>query len=648
MSAASLFNHMPISRKFILVLVMLLLPSVALNYFIVKEKNGSIEFAQKEIAGAKYLAAAHEAVRAVTALEVDPQAVAKAAAALKDAELHDAGALGVSAKTEAAVKALEAKPLNVHALADQLADLIVTIADNSNITLDPDTDSYYVGDAIVNQTTNLYLNAQDLVNSVQKLAIAPTEDNDFVVDESKIATVSGNFATDNAKAIAGNPEGNVKATLESMIAKVNGATAALQAAIQTRDPHAIIPASDQVYQALDEYRVQANATFIELIEGRIAELRGDMIRDIVIAGVLAVIGVTMALVIIRSITGPVRMMAELMGRLTAGDLAIEIPQLERSDEIGVLGESLVALHAAAVEREHARVEENKRLAKEAKRAETIQNTTRQFESRVQGIVSTVAAAATELAHTAQQMTKIMQQASNNTTQAVTNAAETSGNVQSVAAAAEELAASVREISSQVQKTNTLVRDSQNKTNAADQKASALTDASTKVREAVTLIATISSKINLLALNATIESARAGEAGRGFAVVASEVKVLANQTNQSLEDIGRVIESMDMASDEITRSLTDIKHSVEEVSVASNSIAAAVEEQSATTNEITRNMQSAAQGTQMISTKLNTVSENSNDATASASEVLSAAQELSRQAEELNREVNDFLEVIKAA
>ncbi|MFM9889090.1 MAG: methyl-accepting chemotaxis protein [Rickettsiales bacterium] len=648
MSIGSMFNNMPISRKFAYVMIMLLLPSVALNYFIIVEKQSSIDFAKKEIAGARYLSAAHEAVRAITAPVTNPLALAKAAAALKDAELHDAGTLAITEKTKNIVAGMEAKSPNVHVLADQAADLITTIADNSNITLDPDIDSYYVGDALINQTTNLYLYGQDLADSTQKLLLNAADDNEFAVDEYKIAFADGNFETDNAKSMAGNSNGIVKAQLETLAVRVNTATTKLEASIKTREPNSVTAATEEMNVALDAYRTQGTATFEQLINGRIAKMQGEMIRSLSIAGVLAVIGIILALIIIRSITKPVGMMAGLMGRLTAGDLAIEVPQLDRHDEIGVLSESLVALHQAAVEREQARVMENTRLAKDAKRAETIQNTTRQFESRVQGIVSTVAAAATELSHTAQQMTKIMQQASSNTSQAVTNAAETSGNVQSVAAAAEELAASVREISSQVQKTNTLVRDSQTKTNAADQKAVALTDASSKVREAVTLIATISSKINLLALNATIESARAGEAGRGFAVVASEVKVLANQTNQSLEDIGRVIEGMDMASDEITRSLSDIKHSVEEVSIASNSIAAAVEEQSATTNEITRNMQSAAQGTSLISSNLNTVSENSQDATASAGEVLSAAQELSRQAEELNREVNDFLEIIKSA
>ena len=51
---------------------------------------------------------------------------------------------------------------------------------------------------------------------------------------------------------------------------------------------------------------------------------------------------------------------------------------------------------------------------------------------------------------------------------------------------------------------------------------------------------ISSSTNLLALNASIEAARAGEAGRGFAVVAQEVGNLAQGTQNSLDDVQKVV------------------------------------------------------------------------------------------------------------
>jgi methyl-accepting chemotaxis protein len=725
--AANLMARLKYAQKFLLVGLVL----VATLAFVVKtyldQQSTQIAFSAKERVGVVY-------VKPVTALLAQLVA-ARAVAVQVAAHAADQAALvQARARIEAAVKQLDSVDRSVgstlavrsewaalkrqlesvsaapattpqqavtsyDALTSGALKLIVDAGNNSNLILDPDLDSFYIMDSVINRLPAIVDSAGQAgdMQTAIKASGATTllKRIDLAVLKGNIQTMQSNTDANYATALKNTKDSALKPALSTPIAAVDSAlnavstnlTSAVQGSLNGAAATRLgaTAATDAI--ALDRISLPALDHLLVVRIGTV-QAAATQVKVIALLGVLIAVYLFVGffLSVRRSQTAILERLRGLQDHCTteladgldamaAGDLTRQITPVTPPiryiphDELGTIATAVNAIRERLISS-----------------IESFNSTSENLSSMIGEVTSTagaVGAASQEMSSTSEDTGK----ATGEIAQAIGDVAQGAERqvqmVETARQAAEEVTAAANETAVQAEQTAEVAAHAREAAGQgvraaehANEAMQAVSDSSQAVTEAISqlslksgqigaIVATITGiaeQTNLLALNAAIEAARAGDQGRGFAVVADEVRKLAEQSQHAAHEISELIATIQDETNNAVRVVEDgakrtqdganvveqtrealitIDRAVEDITGRIEQISASAQQVTVNAATMQQNMGDVVAVAEASSATTEQVSASTEENSASAEQIAASAHELASNAEQLNRLVGRF-------
>ena len=502
------------------------------------------------------------------------------------------------------INAKQSTDAHTKLIAEKLLPLYTQIANQSNLILDPDLDSFYAMDLTVLKLPKL---AEGLgqtraygINVVNRGVATQAERGDLRFFLAQAQANFGDARASAQNAIQADPA--IEAQLGGAVTAANLATQKLidlfdaqilkpeRITIKSEDYFAAATTSiDSLYKLYDS----SNVLLTKLLEARVSKLRGQQILSLGLSlGALALAGFLVFL-ISGQITRPVAQLSQVAQRVSSGDLNIQANIYSR-DELGELARTFnetVRELKAKSDSDREQLEASKELQSNigeflnvtmdiaqgdmTKRGKVSDDVLGNVVDAinlmaeelgyvlkdVQGVASTVNNGANSMSVSSDSVLEGAAQQAREAATATTDTQNMAQSIRKMAQRATESATAATQTLSASQQGTEAVNNTLQGMQAIRREVShiskgikGLSDRSLEISEIVEAITSIASQTNLLALNAAIEASGAGEAGSRFAIVADEVRRLADDSAKAAARVGGLIKNVQTEIQELVSSV----------------------------------------------------------------------------------------------
>jgi len=616
-------------KKFIVLNVLFVIPIAWLMTIYVADNFSSIEFTEKERVGVKFLKDIFPVSNGVAKVRGLTNAYLNGNTALKSKIENEINTVNsnfnklattennlteyFTSKTTVASLRKQWDALYTNALSksakqnfvlftdfnELLFRYIAHIADVSNLILDPELDSYYVMDAVVIQSPQLF----ERLGIARGIGVAVATKKSFTPDEftqlsgyiHEIKLFGDTLSENLSKAYQVSPK--LKETLGQYEDNFHKKQQEFILLTQTKliNADSVTIDSTSYFNAGTDAIEEGNALLSAmlpaldgLLEKRIDSREFIFYQTVIVITVISLLVAYLFTSFSNSVLRNINNINSTVDELSNGNFQVSANVTSR-DEVGSVADKLNAMILKINSLVSQVMNSANQVASAADQASATAAQAQDGINRQNSEIEQVATAINEMSATVHEVAQ-------NTANAAELTQTADGEANNGRAVVSQAIDSINRLAGEMESSSQVIQD--------------LETQSESIGTVLDVIRGIAEQTNLLALNAAIEAARAGEQGRGFAVVADEVRTLASRTQESTEEINNMIaklqtgarnavEAMAQGTQQTDQSveqavqagaaLDQISTAVTTIHDMNTQIASAAEEQSSVSEEINRNI-----------------------------------------------------------